>query len=139
MKVLNAVTPTPEQIAALVASAEPGPVFMLNLLKFRDRAAYDGSGEPEMTGQEAYLRYADEVKKLVAAKGGGRIVFQGAARCLVIGDVEQGWDAVALVEYASPQAFVQMALSPEMNAIAHHRKAGLEGQLLIMCAESQFR
>jgi hypothetical protein len=26
-----------------------------------------------------------------------------------------------------------MAMSPEMEKIAHHRKAGLEGQLLIQC------
>ncbi len=138
MNVVNAVMPAPEQIAALVASAQAGPIVMLNLLKFRDKAAYETAGEPEVSGQAAYLRYGDEVKKLVA-KGGGRVIFQGAAKQMVIGQVEGQWDAVALVEYASPQAFVQMALSPEMNAIAHHRKAGLEGQLLIMCAESEFR
>lgn len=137
MRVLNSVMPAPEQIAALASSAQPGPIFMLNLLKFRDKAAYESGAEPEMTGQAAYMRYGDEVKKLVA-KGGGRVVFQGAAKQMVIGEVEGVWDAVALVEYASPQAFVQMAMSPEMNAIAHHRKAGLEGQLLIMCAESDF-
>lgn len=134
MNVINAVMPAPEQIAALAASAEPGPIVMVNLLKFREKAAYDTPGEPEMSGQAAYMRYGEEVQKLVA-KGGGRVIFQGAAKQLVIGQVEGAWDVVALVEYASPQAFVQMAMSPEMGTIAHHRKAGLEGQLLIMCRE----
>ena len=30
--------PKPEQIAALIASTETGPVVMVNLLKFKDRA-----------------------------------------------------------------------------------------------------
>ena len=41
------------------------------------------------------------------------------------------WDAVALAEYPSLAAFQTMALSPEMQAIEHHRKAGLAGQLNI--------
>jgi hypothetical protein len=36
---------------------------------------------------------------------------------------------VALAEYPSLAAFRTMALSPEMQAIEHHRKAGLAGQL----------
>jgi uncharacterized protein (DUF1330 family) len=133
MQVVNAVEPTPAQIQALVAEAPSGPIQMLNLLKFRAEADYGpGANEPKMSGQAAYMRYGVEVQKLVGA-GGGRVLYQGMAQRMVIGEVGEAWDAVAVVEYASAAAFVQMALSDEMRKIMHHRKAGLEGQLLIMC------
>ncbi len=68
--------------------------------------------------------------KLVGALG-GRIRYSGAVSGLLLGDVEELWDAVALAEYPSLAAFRAMALSPEMHAIEHHRKAGLAGQLNI--------
>jgi hypothetical protein len=49
----------------------------------------------------------------------------------MIGEVEELWDAVALAEYPSLAAFRDMAMSPAMHAIEHHRKAGLAGQLNI--------
>jgi len=62
---------------------------------------------------------------------GGKIRYSGAVTGLLLGEVEEIWDAVALAEYPSLAAFRQMALSPAMHAIEHHRKAGLAGQLNI--------
>lgn len=132
MQVVNAVMPTPAQIGALAATAGEGPITMLNLLKFKAQAAYEGASEPPMSGREAYMRYGEEVQRLVAAVG-GRVIFNGRVAAQAIGDVEDQWDAVALVEYPSAASFVSMAMSEPMQKIAHHRKAGLEGQLLIMC------
>jgi uncharacterized protein (DUF1330 family) len=50
---------------------------------------------------------------------------------LTIGRVEQLWDEVALAQYPSRAAFLQMAMSPAYQEIAVHREAGLEGQLNI--------
>ena len=55
----------------------------------------------------------------------------GEVTGLMIGEVEALWDMVALAEYPSLAAFREMAMSPEMAAIEHHRKAGLAGQLNI--------
>ncbi|OIQ64645.1 hypothetical protein GALL_538030 [mine drainage metagenome] len=103
---------------------------MVNLLKFRDKAAYEDGSEPELSGREAYARYGEGVSKLVAELG-GRMMFSGDVTSLMIGEVEDLWDMVALVEYPSLEAFKIMALSPAMHAIEHHRKAGLAGQLNI--------
>ena len=62
---------------------------------------------------------------------GGRVVYTGAVTGLLLGEVEDLWDAVGLVEYPSLEAFQRMVLSPEMRAIEHHRAAGLAGQLNI--------
>ena len=57
MSTLNALDPTPEQIKAFLAHKKAGePVYMLNLLKFKDRATYK-DGE-DISGRDAYARYA---------------------------------------------------------------------------------
>ena len=130
MNVLNAVFPTPEQFQSFFGAPEDGPFVMVNLLKFKQKAEYEDGSEPNLSGREAYNRYGVEVAKLVTALG-GKIRYSGAVTGLMIGEIEESWDAVALAEYPSLAAFKKMALSPEMHAIEHHRKAGLAGQLNI--------
>lgn len=103
---------------------------MVNLLKFKDRAEYADGSEPELSGREAYERYGVEVSKLVVELG-GNIRYSGAVTGLLLGEVEDLWDMVALAEYPSLAAFRKMATSPQMQAIEHHRNAGLAGQLNI--------
>lgn len=130
MKVENAVMPSPEQAMGFFGLPEDGPFVMVNLLKFKDRAEYADGSDSQLTGAEAYGRYAAEVRKLVEGLG-GRIRYQGRVSGLLLGDVEELWDVVALAEYPSLAAFREMAMSPAMHAIEHHRKAGLAGQLNI--------
>lgn len=122
-----AVNPDPDQIAELLASEESGPVVMLNLLKFKDTAD-DGSG----TGVEAYARYAERMRAIVES-GGGRFLWSGRIDSQVLGDSDVDFDVAALVEYPSRSAFVTIASSPEVQEIAEHRAAGLEGQWLLAC------
>lgn len=129
MKVENQVMPPPAQAMAFFTLPEDGPFVMVNLLKFHDRAQYD-DGDHGLTGQEAYMLYGEGVRKLVEGLG-GKIRYQGRVSGLLLGEVEELWDVVALAEYPSLEAFRNMAMSPEMHAIEHHRKAGLKGQLNI--------
>lgn len=130
MDVKNAVYPAPQQFQDFFGAPEDGPFVMVNLLKFKDKAEYADGSEPELSGREAYLRYGAAVSKLVEGLG-GRLWFSGNVTGLMIGEVEDLWDMVALAEYPSLAAFQAMALSPEMHAIEHHRSAGLAGQLNI--------
>lgn len=134
MKIENAVYPRGEQLAALVAQAGDGPIVMLNLLKFRERAVYKDGRETNLTGREAYMLYGEQMAPHVVARG-GKLHFQGAIGSLVIGEAGELWDVAALMEYPSAKAFVEIATSPEVAAFAVHREAGLEGQLLIQCTE----
>jgi len=130
MKVENAVLPAPEQAMAFFGAPEDGPFVMVNLLKFKAKAEYPDGSDAHLTGAEAYARYGEAVRRLVEGLG-GRIRYSGAVTGLLLGDVEELWDMVALAEYPSLDAFRAMAMSPEMHAIEHHRKAGLAGQLNI--------
>jgi uncharacterized protein (DUF1330 family) len=130
MKVENAVFPRPEQAMAFFGGAEDGPFVMVNLLRFKARADYADGSDAGLTGAEAYARYGEGVRKLVENLGGA-VRYSGDVIDLLLGEVEDLWDMVALAEYPSLAAFRAMALSPEMQAIEHHRKAGLAGQLNI--------
>lgn len=130
MRVENAVYPSSDQAADFFGGPEDGPFVMVNLLKFKAKAEYEDGSDAHLSGREAYGRYGEAVSKLVENLG-GKILYSGAVTGLMIGEIEEPWDMVALAQYPSLAAFQQMALSPEMRAIEHHRKAGLAGQLNI--------
>ena len=131
MKVENAVYPTADGIQAFSRDASPTKIAMLNLLKFRDKASYKDGRSDDISGREAYLRYANAMTKIVEREG-GRILFTGRIVGLVIGAVEKMWDVAAIMEYPSRAAFQRIVTLPEVQEIGVHREAGLEGQLLIM-------
>ncbi len=130
MKVVNAVYPPPEQAMAFFTAEEDGPFVMVNLLKFKLKAEYEDGSNAHLTGAEAYALYGEGVRQLVESLG-GRIRYSGQVTSLLIGEVEDLWDAVALAEYPSLAVFRAMAMSEDMGRIDHHRKAGLAGQLNI--------
>ncbi len=137
MNVENAVYPTPDRVAALMANPSADPIVMLNLLRFRDKAQYADGRATTLTGREAYMIYGDAMRRVVE-KNGGKFMFSGMIEQLVIGTVEQLWDVAAIVEYPSAAAFARIATSPEVSEIGVHRAAGLEGQLLIRVAQRPF-
>jgi uncharacterized protein (DUF1330 family) len=130
MNVTNQLHPSPEQAKAFFRGKEDGPMCMVNLLKFRDKASYADGSEPELSGRDAYLRYGAGVQACVAAVG-GKARFSGMVTDLMLGEVDELWDMVAIVEYPSRAAMLQMVQSPEYQAITKHRDAGLAGQLNI--------
>ena len=133
MTTLNAIEPTPEQIKKFLSDKKAGePVYMLNLLKFKDRATYK-SGE-NVSGREAYARYASAFSKLVKDKkieGGG--TWGGNMNSWLIGQGEGEWDAIGIFKYPSAEIMIETVSSDEYRKIHKHRRAGLEGQLLISC------
>lgn len=133
MNVENALRPDDEQLKSFFERAgteRDGPVVMVNLLKFRERAAYPDGSDAHLSGFEAYTRYGLEVAKIVAGLS-GKMLYAGAVDGLMIGQVDELWDQVALVEYPSRAAFFEMVALPEYRAIEVHREAGLAGQLNI--------
>lgn len=130
MQVVNALVPDAKQLEAFFGAPEDGPIVMVNLLKFREKAQYEDGSNPDMSGAEAYMIYGAAVQARIAAVG-GRSLTGGIVTGLMLGEVEQLWDMVALVEYPSVAAFQAMLVDPEYQAITVHRNAGLEGQLNI--------
>jgi len=135
MEVENSVIPTQEQMAGFLAPGPDGPISMVNLLKFKDKASYDDGRETELTGVEAYAIYSKGVMKTLA-KVGGKLVFSGEVSRLMLGEVEELWDSVAIAQYPSRAAMLEMMQLPEYQEVSVHRSAGLAGQLNIETANA---
>jgi uncharacterized protein (DUF1330 family) len=122
-----AIYPTPEQIQRLLAGPADRPVVMVNLLRFKPRADAPDDG---LSGEEAYRRYAEQMRGFVESKG-GRFLWIGRVDSQVIGTDGEDFHMIGLVEYPSRQAFVAIATDPHVQEIGVHRTAGLESQWLL--------
>ena len=131
MEVVNELMPAdPERLKAMLEPGPEGSIFMVNLLKFKDLAEYEDGRESGLSGRDAYAIYGRAVAEILP-KFGGRAVFAGDVTFLTLGQVEELWDEVASAMYPSRGAMVRMSMSPEWQAAAVHRTAGLKGQLNI--------
>ena len=116
-----AIYPTKERIAELMTGPADRPVVMINLLKFKERA---DSGDGDISGREAYGRYAEQMRKVVESNG-GRFIWAGRIDSMVIGEEDPGFHVAALVEYPSRRKFLEIASSDKVREIGEHRSAGL--------------
>jgi uncharacterized protein (DUF1330 family) len=125
------VDPTRETFGAFRADDRPGPVHMLNLVRFRDRAAYEDGREA--TGAEAYAAYGRESGP-VFSRLGGRILWRGRFELTLIGPGEEHWDECFIAEYPSVAAFVEMLRDPVYREAVKHRQAAVRDSRLIRLA-----
>jgi uncharacterized protein (DUF1330 family) len=118
------IRPNKEQFIELMNAPDEGPVVMLNLLKFK------ASG-----GSKEYGKYGDSVVPMVEERG-GKVLWMGKVEQTLIGDLNaDDWDAIALVQYPSRKAFIDMATSKEYDSAHEHREGGLEKTVLLACHE----
>ena len=134
MEVKNAVMPNEDQIKEFSEQGEDKPIYMVNLLKFKDKAEYADGRDSKLTGREAYFIYATEVKEHLK-KVGAEIIFGGDVSRLMLGEVEDLWDSVAIARYPSRKAMLEMMMDKDYQESEKHRSAGLLGQLNIETKE----
>lgn len=128
---MSAIQPSEAQLRAFLDLPDDGPIVMINLLRWRERAEYpEGASDAPCSGQEAYGRYSDAVMPLLAAVG-GRLVWIGLGRATLIAPEGEAWDQAILVEYPSRTAFVEMTTSEAYQAVSRHRTAALADSRLI--------
>ena len=134
-KFKNSVHPTKEQMDGFLEGDDDKPISMINLLKFKERAEYEDGRETNLTGEEAYAIYGKEVIEHLNNVG-AKWVFGGDVTRLMLGDIEELWDAVAIATYPSKKAMLKMITSHEYMESHKHRVAGLAGQLNIETVET---
>jgi hypothetical protein len=122
-----AIYPTAEQFTELLASTDEGPVVMVNLLRYKPAADAPHNG---ISGDAAYKIYGEAMVPFVLSKG-GRLIWAGTVSSQVIGTGGEEFHSVAIMEYPSRKAFVEIAMDPFVADIGKHRAAGLEMQWLL--------
>lgn len=119
-----------KELAELPANT---PVFMLNLLKFRDQADYgaNAGGFSPCTGREAYFERYAPVASAHVAELGGEVVWAGEAQAMLIAPPDEDWDTTLLVRYPDRDAFLALTAIPEYQDVVVHRTAALVDSRLI--------
>ncbi|NQX88649.1 MAG: DUF1330 domain-containing protein [Halioglobus sp.] len=130
-----ATAPTESQLQALLQGPPEGSIRMINLLKFKAIAEYeDGSDGGCANGMEAYMRYSEALHAGILEAAGATMIYSELISSGVIGDAAAlDYDVIAIVNYPSRRAFLDMAASPAYQKVHVHRVAGLERQLLLCC------
>ena len=124
---MGQIAPEPEQIEEMLKGPADTPVVMVNLLRFKKEADAPDEG---LTGEEAYGRYGAQMVRWVTSQG-ARLIWSGRVDSLVIGDTDEYFHAVALMEYPSRAEFLRIVGDPRVAEFSVHRTAGLDMQWLI--------
>jgi uncharacterized protein (DUF1330 family) len=131
---VTAIDPSRASLAHFVAAVPADqPLSMLNLLRFRDQAAYSAElSVAPCSGRQAYAEYTRQVLPLLGALG-AELVWLGQVHSALIAPAGEDWHEALLVKYPSKQAFMQMIQSAAYRAIVHHRTAALADSRLLAC------
>lgn len=129
------VDPTRAAFDLFKALPRDEPIWMLNLVRYREHAAYPdghalvGAG---LTGAEAYRRYGDESGPIFD-KVGGTIAWRGAMQLMLTGPEHERWDAVFIAHYPSAGAFLAMVTDADYREAVKHRQAAVADSRLVRC------
>lgn len=126
------IDPERDQFVAFKSLARDRPVMMLNLVRFREKAAYQD--DREATGAEAYAAYGRESAP-VFARVGGEIIWRGKPELTLIGPQQEHWDLIFVARYPTAGAFLEMVTDPAYRQAVKHRQAGVLDSRLIRTAE----
>lgn len=106
-----------------------GPVWMVNLMRYKQRAEYADGRETTLTGREADDEYAP-FGPLAAV--GAEIVFVADVEDQFIGE-EPTWDRIAVVRYPTRASFIEMQRREDFRKAHEHKEAGMAETIVIGC------
>ena len=121
-------TPDLEYFASFLERDEPGgPMWALNMMKYRPVADYADGRETTLTGQEADDVYAPHGP---LAAVGARIVFAAPVVHQLVGDVTV-WDRIAVVQYPTRMAIIEMNSRDDFQESHAHKDAGMAATIVV--------
>ena len=133
---MSHVDPTRPQFEAFKDLPRDTPLNMLNLVRFRETAAYpEGHPDAGISGAEAYANYGRDSGP-VLTRVGGHILWRGAFETTLIGPADEAWDAAFIAYYPNAGAFLAMVTDPAYKQAVIHRQAAVRDSRLIRCGEA---
>ena len=114
---------------ATTPPVDDGPVWMVNLMKYREVAHYADGRPSTISGREADDLYAP---LSVLADLGAEVVFFGDVEHQLIGDVP-AWDRIGVVKYPTRRSFIEMQSRRDFVELYAHKEAGMESTIIVGC------
>jgi uncharacterized protein (DUF1330 family) len=131
--VTSFIDPSRSNFEAFKALPRDEPIHMLNLLRYRDQAAYPEGHEHEgkgWSGRRAYEEYG-ATSGPVFRRVGGVLVWRGAFQTMVTGPDDERWDDGFVAHYPSAAAFLEMIKDPDYQRAVTNRTAALSDSRLV--------
>jgi len=131
---MHYIDPSPENFARFKALDRERPIQLLNMIRYRDAAAY-AEGHPcagrGWTGAQAFAEYFREVVPRIEALGGG-IVWDGTFECMMTGPAEPEWDKIFIMGFPDAKAFFALVTDPtyKTDVVVHRSAAVLDSRLV---------
>ncbi|MDE4175466.1 DUF1330 domain-containing protein [Phaeobacter sp. PT47_59] len=133
------IDPERAQFEAFKALDRDQPIEMLNLVKFRDQAAYPADhalAEAGLSAAEAYANYGRETGPIIARLGAS-IIWRGNWQTTLIGPADETWDEMFIARYPTAHAFLEMVTDPDYRKAVVHRQAAVATSRLIRTSPAQ--
>lgn len=133
------IDPTRPQFEAFKALPRDQPVEMLNLVRFKETAAYPADhprASENLTGAQAYALYGKESGP-VFARVGGKIIWRGQFQTVLIGPETEKWDECFIARYPAASAFLEMVTDPDYQKAVVNRQAAVLTSRLIRHAPAE--
>ena len=118
--------PNHEYLATWFDREDDGPMWALNLMKYREKAVYDGV-ESDISGLEADNEYSP-IEPLAAV--GARMVLVTPVEAQLRGD-DTVWDRIAIVLYPTRVSMAEMAMREDFRKTHEHKNAGMERTIVV--------
>ena len=127
--------PSKESIGTLLSRPTHYAPAMVNFLKYRPKARYDGdNADHDLTGRQAYNKYGLVALATVYRTGGRLALFARVEEVVQEakgGQTKDVWDDIAVMEYSEPKAILTLEQVPKYKAALSHRDAGLDRTVII--------
>lgn len=112
-----------DYLATWFQREEPGgPMWALNLMKYRPTAEYADGRSTALTGLEADDVYAPHAHLKAV---GSRLIMMAPVIHQLVGDNTR-WDRIAIAQYRDRMAMVEMSSSTDFAEAQEHKDAGME-------------
>ncbi len=112
-----------------VAPGDDGPVWMVNLMRCRERAVYADGRETTLTGREADDRYAPFGP---FRQVGAELVLLSEVEAQLAGD-DQEWGRIAVERYPTRRSVLEMQALADYVELHEHKDAGMASTFAICC------
>jgi hypothetical protein len=114
---------------ATTAPDDDGPIWMVNLMHYREKADYADGRAADITGREADDLYAP-LGPLKAI--GAEVVFVADVDTQFLNS-DPKWDRVAIVKYPTRRSFIEMQTRKDFQELHHHKEAGMSKTIVAGC------
>ena len=114
---------------ATTSPDDDGPIWMVNLMNYREKADYADGRTSDISGKEADDRYAP-LGPLAAI--GAEAVFFADVDTQLLHD-SPSWDRIGIVKYPTRRSFIEMQQRPDFKELHAHKEAGMAQTIVAGC------